>query len=126
MVIVDTNIILRYLLNDVEELNEKAKDIIDNNDILIPNEIAVEVCYVLQKVYKVEKEIIYTLIVELMAQDNVYFENRSIIYEAFKTFAKQSLDMVDCMLYAYSVVENKEIKSFDNKLMKLLSKQPRT
>ncbi len=120
MVIVDTNIVLRYLLNDVEELNEEATKIIDSNDVLIPNEIAVEVCYVLQKLYKVEKEVIYTLIIELMAQDNIFFENRSLIYEAFKLFAKKNLDMVDCMLYAYSVVENKEIKTFDKKLMKLL------
>ena len=33
MTIVDTNIILRYLLNDNEEMNKEATDIIENNEI---------------------------------------------------------------------------------------------
>ena len=42
MIVIDTNIILRYLLNDNEELSKQAIDIIDNNTILIPNEVIVE------------------------------------------------------------------------------------
>lgn len=55
MIIVDTNVILRYLLQDNEELSSKAIEIIDNNEIFIPTEVIVEVSYVLKKVYKVEK-----------------------------------------------------------------------
>lgn len=50
MVIVDTNIILRYLLQDNEELSKKAIEIIDNNKIFIPTEVIVEASYVLKKV----------------------------------------------------------------------------
>ena len=55
MIVVDTNVILRYLLQDNEELSSKAIEIIDNNEIFIPTEVIVEVSYVLKKVYKVEK-----------------------------------------------------------------------
>jgi len=121
MVIVDTNIILRYLLNDDEKLSKKATDIIDNNDIFIPNEVIIEACYVLKKLYNVEKEIIYTLIIELMAQDNIHFTNRSLIYETFKVYSKKNLDLVDCILFAYSKIDNQEIKTFDKKLEKILN-----
>ncbi len=33
MIIVDTNIILRYLLNDNEELNKRAVEIVYNNEL---------------------------------------------------------------------------------------------
>lgn len=36
MVLVDTNIILRYLLDDNNELSKKAIEIIDNNKVFIP------------------------------------------------------------------------------------------
>ena len=120
MVIIDTNIILRYLLNDDEKLSKKAADIVDNNEVFIPNEVIIEACYVLKKLYNVEKEIIYTLVIELMAQDNIHFTNRSLIYETFKAYSKKNLDLVDCILYAYSRTENQEIKTFDKKLERLL------
>lgn len=56
MKIVDANIILRYLLNDTEELAEKAADIIENNKVLVPNEVIAEIVYVLEKVYKVKND----------------------------------------------------------------------
>ena len=120
MVTVDTNVILRYLLQDDEKLCKKACEIIDNNVIFVPNEVIIEACYVLRKLYNVEKEVIFTLIMELMAQDDIKFSNRTVIYEAFKLYAKNNLDIVDCMLYAYKIVENQEIKTFDKKLEKML------
>ena len=122
MVIVDTNIILRYLLNDDEKLNKKAREIIDNNDILITNEVIIEACYVLKKLYKVEKEIIYTLVIELMAQNNIYFTDRALIYETFKVYSKTNIDLVDCILYAYGKIEGQEVKTFDKKLENLIKK----
>ena len=121
MVIIDTNIILRYLLKDNEKLNQKANEIIDNNEVMIPNEVIIEACYVLKSLYKVEKEIIYTLVIELMALDNIHFENRSLIYETFKTYAKKNIDLIDCILYSYHLVEGVEVKTFDKKLEKLLN-----
>lgn len=46
MKIVDANIILRYLLNDHEELSDKATMIIEENEVLLPNEVIAEIVYV--------------------------------------------------------------------------------
>jgi len=89
---------------------------------LIPNEVIIEACYVLNKLYNVEKEIIYTLVIELMVQDNIFFTDRSLIYETFKAYSKANIDLVDCILYAYSKIEGYEIKTFDKKLEKLICK----
>jgi len=56
MQIVDANIILSYFLNDIEEMANKAAQILENKEIFIPNEIIAEVVYVLEKVYKVRRK----------------------------------------------------------------------
>lgn len=52
MKIIDANIILRYLLKDNLELHQKSIDIIENQQLFLPNEIIAEIVYVLEKVYK--------------------------------------------------------------------------
>lgn len=122
MIIVDTNIILRYLLKDNEKLNKKATEIIDNNDIFIPTEVIVEASYVLKKVYNVEKEKIFEAIQQLSKMEGVNFQNKKTIELAFKTYAEKNLDIVDCMLFAYAKNENYSVETFDKKLCNLIGK----
>lgn len=122
MIIVDTNIILRYLLQDSEELSKKAIEIIDNNEIFIPTEVIVEASYVLKKVYNVENEKINEAIKLLLDMEDIKFENKETIALAFKTYSEKNLDIVDCMLFAYNKIENYDIKTFDKKLNKLIEK----
>ena len=122
MIIVDTNVILRYLLQDNEELSSKAIEIIDNNEIFIPTEVIFEVSYVLKKVYNVEKDKIFETIKLLLDMENIKFKNKKTIEVAFKIYSEKNLDIVDCILYAYNKVEKFEIKSFDKKLCKILEK----
>ena len=120
MIIVDTNIILRYLLNDDEKLSSEAINILENNEIFIPTEIIVEVCYVLKKVYNIEKEKIFEVIKSLISMENINFENEKTIELAFKTYSENNLDIVDCLIYAYCKNENYDVKTFDKKLNSLL------
>lgn len=122
MILVDTNIILRYLLEDNEELSKKAIEIIDNNKIFIPTEVIVEVSYVLKKVYNVEKDKIYEVIQLLIDMENVNFQNKETIELAFETYSKQNLDIVDCMLFAYAKNEKYDVETFDKKLNNLIVK----
>jgi len=120
VIIVDTNIILRYLLNDDEKLSSEAINILENNEIFIPTEIIVEVCYVLKKVYNIEKEKIFEVIKSLISMENINFENEKTIELAFKTYSENNLDIVDCLIYAYCKNENYDVKTFDKKLNSLL------
>ena len=58
MVILDANIILRYLLNDNEQMADEAEKIIKENAALVTIEIIAEVVYVLKRVYSIERDII--------------------------------------------------------------------
>lgn len=120
MIIVDTNIILRYLLNDNEKLNKVATNIMENNDIFIPTEVIVETSYVLKKVYHVEKEKIYEVVKELLNFENIHFQNSDTIKLAFKVYFERNFDIVDCLLYAYCKNENYVIVTLDEKLRKFI------
>ncbi len=120
MIIVDTNIILRYLLNDNEKLNKVATNIMENNDIFIPTEVIVETSYVLKKVYHVEKEKIYEVVKELLNFENIHFQNSDTIKLAFKVYSERNFDIVDCLLYAYCKNENYVIVTLDEKLRKFI------
>ena len=118
-ILIDANVILRYLLNDVEEMAKKSAEIINAGAFTLPEVIA-EVIYVLKSVYKVERGEIATAILEIFNEIDV--ANKKIMVEAVKIFAESSLDFVDCILIAYNKVENVEIFSFDKKLNNRLSK----
>lgn len=112
-ILIDANVILRYLLNDVEEMANQAKEIIKIGAWTLPEVIA-EVVYVLKSVYKVEREEISNAILEIL--NELEIEHKATIIEAVKIFSETNLDFVDCVLIAYNRVENAKIFSFDKKL----------
>lgn len=120
MKIADANIILRYLLNDHEKLSEKATAIIEDNEMLLPNEVIAEIVYVLEKVYQVKNEEISYILLELFKYTNIFVNDRDVLEEAFLLFGERRLDFVDTLLYAYNKVKGYQVYTFDKKLNKLL------
>lgn len=120
MKIVDANIVLRYLLNDHDDLSAKAAMIIENNKVLLPNEVVVEVVYVLEKVYRVKNDEICDTLLELFKYDNIDVDDMEILEEALILFKERRLDFVDTLLYAYNKVKGYQIYTFDKKLNQLL------
>mgnify|MGYP000213125240 CR=1 FL=1 len=54
MVVLDANVILRYLLNDNEAMAREAESIIKTEVTMVPIEVIAEVVYVLKGVYSVD------------------------------------------------------------------------
>ena len=73
--LLDANVLLRYILNDHPELSTRAKEIIQNSDdVFAPNEVIAEVVYVLSSVYKVERGDVEKMLNLLM--NDVSFSDR--------------------------------------------------
>jgi len=120
MIIVDANVILRYLLNDHEKLSKKAADLLENNVVLLPIEVFCEVVYVLQKVYQIPRQEIARQLTLLFDEHIVQVEKITVIKQAFALYAAKNIDIVDAILYGYHVAENVEILTFDKQLSKYL------
>ena len=123
MAIADANIILRYILNDHEQLSAKAAEIIENNTISLPIEVACEVVFVLQKVYQVERDKIQGVLSELITEGLVCLEKPDLLLTALDCYGKTKFDFVDCLLWAYHEVEQESIFTFDGKLEKYIQRQ---
>lgn len=120
MIRLDTNYIIRYLINDDEKMAEIAENIILNRIIYISNEVLAEVIYVLSGVYSIPKKDICEMLIQLISFENIQVENKSILIDTLKFFNDKSLDFVDCLLCRYS--EEDEIKTFDKKLLKCIDR----
>jgi len=120
MVIVDANAILRIILSDNAEMVEKVKNLILQNKVLIKNEIVAEILYVLTKTYRIQKEESCRCLLEFLEIKNVCFESKEIIKLAIQTYQQNSIDFVDCLLYAYHIIDKIDVFTFDKKLIKLI------
>jgi len=123
MFLVDTNVILRYLLADISELHERAKDLIENHDIYIRTEVFVELIFVLTKVYKIPKEETVKVLKNLLSYENIKCESKELLFLALDFYKTQNLHIVDCILCALKKLYNKEVYSFDRGLLKCLNNQ---
>lgn len=116
--IADANIILRYLLQDVEEQFEYARSAIEEG-CEITVEILAEVVYVLEGVYHVPRKLISATLIDLM--DIVHIERYDEAVDALKLFSIKKLDFVDCLLVAMNQIHGRAIITFDKKLKRLVS-----
>ena len=114
----DTNMVLRYLLNDSREMADEAETIIKEGSVLLTTEVVAEVVYVLKGVYSVERGQIASCLLEFLSE--VIISEEQVVRLGLKTFAEQNLDFVDCILYAYNQIKGYEIRTFDKKLQRLL------
>jgi predicted nucleic-acid-binding protein len=120
MQIIDTNIVLRYILDDHPELSEKARRIIDDHTVTVPIEVLCEVVYVLASVYKVSRPDISDELKGFFANTLCELSHRDSVLMGLDLYAKKTLDIVDCILAGYKEVENVTVHTFDKRLQKLM------
>ena len=120
MQLVDANIILRYILWDHEEFAEKAKAILEQEEIKLPFEVIAEVVYVLEGVYEAERSEIQEGVLGLLKYPNIRTSDEDVLKQALQIFSAQKLDFVDALLVAYHTVKKARVFSLDKKVNKLL------
>ena len=118
MVMLDANAILRYILNDNEDMALEVAEVIRSEDIIVTIEVIAEVVYVLKRVYRVDKKAISETILDFISDVNVV--GKDILVLGIETYAEKNLDFVDCILYAYKCTKGYDVFTFDKKLKKLL------
>ena len=121
MILLDANVILRYLLNDHEQMSAQAEKYIQEEDACVTIDVAAEVIYVLAKVYSVERNKISESVKCILNQ--ISCTEPEVLQAALSIYGETSLDFVDCVLCAYHAIKGYEIRTFDKKLMKRLKQE---
>jgi len=120
----DSNIYLRFILKDDPGLSSKARQYFldaknKKSKLFLTSEALIEINYVLQKVYSVDKKEIIRHLSALVRAP--YFEvvERSLLAKAVRLYEKTPIDFVDCLLFARAKSQGGEVLTFDQDFKRL-------
>lgn len=116
MTSLDTNVVLRFLLDDVPVHTQKATITIKKNRVYVTDVVVVEVIYVLEKVILLARKDIRKLITDFLGFANVV-HNPYFLLESIQLYEKHpSLSIVDCYAVAESNAYRNQLVTFDKRL----------
>ena len=119
---VDTNIILRVILRDNEELSPLAREILRTNECYVLPEVIPEAVYVLNKVYGFNRQDIAHAILQLLPL--VVVKDVRLTRLALNYFSELNFDYVDCILLARNKLYGHQVATLDKKLEKAIATLP--
>lgn len=120
MTFVDTNILLRWLLNDHKELSPKAEELISaskHGELLVTDIVVAEIVYVLRGTGRDRDQTGEALLL-IGRTISFKYENDELIQDIIGIFTETKLDFADCYLLARARREKTSLKTFDNDLDK--------
>ena len=119
---VDTNIILRVILRDNEELSPLAREILKTNECYVLPEVIPEAVYVLNKVYGFNRQDIAHALLQLLPL--VVVKDVRLTRLALNYFSELNFDYVDCILLARNKLYGHQVATLDKKLEKAIATLP--
>lgn len=121
---VDTNIFLRFLLEDQPTQSALAKKLLKKAEkgeinLWTTDIVVLEVIWTLKSFYKLEASEIQEKVCCLMALENLKVPNKEIILKALDYFVFQGVSYADAYNFLIAQKEGKGILSFDKDFDKL-------
>ena len=121
MIVLDTNTILRCILQDDVESAALVRDCMSRNKCMIPPEVVAEIVFVLLKMYHLDRKVIANSVLTILEHENVRVPYKAVVEMALHHFGETNFDFVDCLMIGYANVEGHQILTFDKKLKNMLS-----
>ena len=101
MVSVDTNIVVRLLVNDEPEQTRTAAKLFSTNQVYITKTVVLETEWILRGVYKLDRAHVNSALKALLSLENVHVEDSSTLFSALEAHAL-GLDFADALHLASS------------------------
>ena len=121
--LIDTNVILRYLLDDHKRFSPRAKAFMQDvakgvRKAELTSIVIVECVYVLEKFYEIPQNEIVDKLSRILNIKGIVNPDKAEILDALVKYENSGADIVDCMLAAKSSPQ-RVIVSFDKDFKKL-------
>jgi predicted nucleic-acid-binding protein len=121
--LIDTNVMLRYLLDDHKLFSPRAKAFMQDvakgqKKAELSSVVVVECVYVMEKFYEIPKNEIVDKLSRILNIKEIVNPDKSEILDALVKFENSGADIVDCILAAKSSPQ-RVIVSFDKDFRKL-------
>lgn len=102
MIGIDTNVLVRYLVQDDKRQAAAATKIFSGvseaNPVFVNNIVMCELVWVLSRAYKYEKNLITGVIEQLLTTADVEFESADILRKALRRYSKGKGDFADYLI----------------------------
>ncbi len=102
MIGLDTNVLVRYLVNDDLVQSDTATALLDS---LSPSEpgwisviVLVEMVWVLTRVYKLSRDAMIVIVENLLASKDIQIEDREKVHEALALHRSGRAGLIDCLI----------------------------
>jgi predicted nucleic-acid-binding protein len=101
--LIDTNVVIRFLTKDHEELSEKSAEIfkkIEKGEIRakITESVLAEIVYVIMKIYGKDREFTAKIIKKILGLKGIVNRDKTQLKKALNIFVNQKVDIVDALL----------------------------
>ena len=121
--LLDTNIIIRFLVGDNEEHLAKSTEYFEqielgSMEVEILSDVLMEAFFVLTKFYKVPKVEVISDLKTILSFEGVVKKDKVILFETLSIIENKNIDFVDALICAKCKFQNYEKLSFDKDLNK--------
>ena len=121
--LIDTNVIIRFLVGDHEEHLKKSKEIFEDiqrakQEVIILDSVLMEVLFVLTKFYKLPKVEVIDDLKAILALEGVVNSDKVILTEALSLVEHKNIDFVDALICTKSKLQGFGKISFDKDVFK--------
>mgnify|MGYP001580120878 FL=1 len=120
---IDANYFLRFILKDnltqwkiANNYFEKAKQ--EKIKLVFLTEVILEIEYVMRKVYKLDRKLIFKYISTLLVINSLEVIDREILKMALLAYLNMNVDFVDAILFYKAENRQAEVLSFDKDFAK--------
>jgi len=114
----DSNIILRLILNDVPDQAARAGSFVGRSSCYVTDVVVAECVFVLEKTYKLDRVFIKNSMRSFFKINTVNFRE-TLITEAFDLYASQrTLSFADCYSLAEANLKGTKLITFDRAILK--------
>lgn len=125
MIYADTNMFIRFFTSNPEEQSEIVnrffiKVSLKEAELFVCDIVISEIVYVLERVYKVNRNEIYEKIHSILNMENIITENRSIIVNALSYYKDKNINFNDAYIASHAIKNNiNKVFTFDNDFKKI-------
>lgn len=124
VLVLDTNTLLRFLLDDVPSQTKEIRRKIelaklDKIKLVIPQIVIFEIVYALTKEYGFKTEEVMEVLRKILINKYLQVQDGDIFEQTLSIFSKK-LSLADCFIYFFAKKKEAELFTFDKNLQKLL------
>ena len=125
--LIDTNIILRFLLKDNTTLFNRANQIFKDAEngtykLVIDSVVLAECIWVMASVYNISKVDITDKLRQIISQSWIVSPTKKAIIQSLDLYSHTNLSYIDCWLIIQTQIQAIQLKTFDLKLQKISQK----